>query len=169
MFYYISNLFIAIAISDGPGLVYFNGFVGYHGKNGCKEMCGQRGHHKPGGTHYYLALFKPHNYNIKRCDHNDIDFHQVLSSSPILYQANLCYLIASPNATQYKKHRLEIGISKPIIFLGLSPLHHFGIPKTFGSDIMHLIVLNMPDLLINLWWKTIDCETTNSRYTLTYQ
>jgi len=29
------HLFIALAVADGPGMVYLNGLVGYHGKNGC--------------------------------------------------------------------------------------------------------------------------------------
>ncbi|EGO02441.1 hypothetical protein SERLA73DRAFT_47761 [Serpula lacrymans var. lacrymans S7.3] len=156
--YYISNLFIAIAISNGPGLVYCNGFVGYHGKNSCKAMCEQKGRHKPGETHYYPALFKPHNY-----DHNEIDFCQVLPSSLTTYQANLQYLVVSLNATQYKKHRLEMGISKPSIFLRPLPRSIPGLVIIQFYHIMHLIALNIPDLLISLWWKTIDCETTSNK------
>jgi hypothetical protein len=41
-----------------------------------------------------------------------------------------------------------------------------GIPGCFGSDIMHLAALNLPDLLINLWHGTLDCDVSNNRSTL---
>jgi hypothetical protein len=34
-----SKLFFAMGAADGPGLVYLNGFVGHHGKNGCRVFC----------------------------------------------------------------------------------------------------------------------------------
>jgi hypothetical protein len=60
---------------------------------------------------------------------------------------------------------LQTGISKPSIFLGLNPLHRLGIPGCFGSDIMHLASLNIPDLLINLWRGTIDCDKNDDQST----
>jgi hypothetical protein len=36
-------------------------------------------------------------------------------------------------------------------FLGLNPNHRLDIPGCFGSDIMHLAALNIPELLIGLW------------------
>jgi hypothetical protein len=51
--------FSALNTADGPGMVYLNGFVGYHGKHGCRLYCGLKGRHKPGGSHYYPALLKP--------------------------------------------------------------------------------------------------------------
>ncbi|EGN96875.1 hypothetical protein SERLA73DRAFT_75722 [Serpula lacrymans var. lacrymans S7.3] len=106
---HVSHPFLAIANSDGPGLMYFNGFAGYHGKIGCRQLCGQKGRHKAGGPHYYPALLKPHNYSVEGCNHDDIDYRQVLPPTPGLYYQNLCFLIASPNVTQYKKRLLETG------------------------------------------------------------
>ena len=40
-----------------------------------------------------------------------------------------------------------------------------GIPGCFGSDIMHLAALNLPDLLINLWRGTLDCDVSDNRST----
>jgi hypothetical protein len=40
-----------------------------------------------------------------------------------------------------------------------------GIPGCFGSDIMHLASLNLPDLLINLWRGTLDCDESDNRST----
>jgi hypothetical protein len=76
--------------------------------------------------------------------------------------------MASPNETQFKKRRLETGISKPSIFLGLQPEKKIGVPGCFGSDIMHLAALNIPDLLINLWRGTFDCDKKDNRSTWTW-
>ena len=73
--------------------------------------------------------------------------------------------MSSPNETNYKKRRLATGISKPSIFLGLQHDKMLGIPSCFGSDIMHLGSLNLPDLLINLWRGTFDCDTSDKRST----
>jgi hypothetical protein len=40
-----------------------------------------------------------------------------------------------------------------------------GIPGCFGSDIMHLAALDLPDLLINLWHGTLDCDVSNNHST----
>ena len=71
--------------------------------------------------------------------------------------------MASPNERQYKKPCLETGISKSSIFLGLNPQHKVAIPLCFGSDIMHLESLNIPDLLIPLWRGTFDCDKNDSQ------
>jgi hypothetical protein len=70
--------------------------------------------------------------------------------------------MASPNEVQYVKRRLATGISKPSIFLGLYEAKTLGVPGCFGSDIMHLLLLNIPDLLINLWQGTFDCDTMDN-------
>ncbi|KAF8805539.1 hypothetical protein BYT27DRAFT_7224792 [Phlegmacium glaucopus] len=144
-----SKPFFAFGTTDGPGMMYLNGLVGYHGKHGCCLYCSITGRRKPGGSHYYPALLKPHNYTIDG---------SLPACSPDLYVKNLHYLMASGNETQYKKHCLVTGISKPSIFLGLQPQKSFPVPTCFGSDIMHLAALNIPDLLINLWCGTFDCD-----------
>jgi hypothetical protein len=73
--------------------------------------------------------------------------------------------VGSPNNAQYKDRRLATGITKPPIFLGLQPEKILGIPGCFGSDIMHLGVLNLPDLLINLWCGKFDCDNTDNHST----
>lgn len=80
-----------------------------------------------------------------------------------MYQANLRDVITAPNATQYKKRRLEAGISKPSIFLGFPTHSTLGVPVCFRLDIMHLGSLNLPDILINLWRGTLDCDKGDSR------
>ena len=87
--------FLALAVADGPGMVYLNGLVSYHRKNGCWLYCGVTGHHKPGGSHYYPALLKPHNYQVEGCDHNDINPYNIPSCSPERYQTNLRHLMGA--------------------------------------------------------------------------
>ena len=148
---FTSTLFLALATVDGPGMVYLNGLVGYHSKNGCRLYCGVTGRHKPGGAHYYPILLKPHNYDVEGCDHNDIDPYGIAACSLERYYENLRQLLLSNNITQYKKRWLETGITKPSIFIGLPCASTLGVLGCFGSDIMHLVALNLPDLLLSLW------------------
>ncbi|KAF8803010.1 hypothetical protein BYT27DRAFT_7226199 [Phlegmacium glaucopus] len=160
-----SEPFLCLATADGPGMAYLNGLVGHHGKNGCRLFCTLPGRHKQGGTHYYPALLKPNNYSVQGCDHPDVDVYQLPSSSVQDYEEKLKYVMGSRTETQYKRRRLETGISKPSIFLGLLPQHRFDIPGCFGSDIMHLASLNIPDLFINLWRGTFDCDGKDDKST----
>jgi hypothetical protein len=162
---FTSYPFLALGTADGPGMTYLNGLVGHHGKNGCRLYCSVKGRHKQGASHYYPALLKPLNYTVSGSDHNDVPYTNLPSCSPEIYHTNLRHLLASPNETQYKKRRLETGISKPSIFLGIQQTKILGIPGCFGSDIMHLACLNIPDLLINLWRGTFDCDRNDDRTT----
>ncbi|EDR10718.1 uncharacterized protein LACBIDRAFT_315413 [Laccaria bicolor S238N-H82] len=130
----ISKLFFAIGAADGPGLVYLNGFVGHHGKNGCRVFCSLIGRHKPGVSHYYPAFYKPHNYSVAGCDHGDYSYENPPPRSLEEFERLLRYLMASPNETQYKKRRLESGICKPSLILGLNPRHKTPLPRCFGPD-----------------------------------
>lgn len=159
---FTSKPFLALTTADGPGMTYLNGLVGHQGKNGCCLYCSLMRWRKPGGSTYYPALLKPHNFAVDGCDHEDISYANLPSCSKNEYIQNLCYLGASPNNAQYKNHHLATGITKPTIFLGLQPERILGIPGCFGSDIMHLSVLNLPDLLINLWHGTFDCDNTDN-------
>ncbi|KJA14969.1 hypothetical protein HYPSUDRAFT_149723, partial [Hypholoma sublateritium FD-334 SS-4] len=153
---FCSGLFLALNTADGPGMAYLNGLVGHHGKFGCRLYCSVPGRHKPNGPHYYPALLKPLDYIMPGCDHADISHDFPFQSSPQLYFFNLRHVLDSSNETQYKKRRLETGISKPSIFLGIQPVHILGIPGCFGSDIMHLGSFNISDLLLSLWRGTLD-------------
>jgi hypothetical protein len=74
----------------------------------------------------------------------------------------------SPNETQYHARCLATGISKLSIFSGLNSQHTLRLPHTVGSDIMHLGVLNLLDLMISLWCGTIDCTLPDDRSTWTW-
>ncbi|KAG1861768.1 hypothetical protein DFJ58DRAFT_871719 [Suillus subalutaceus] len=137
---YLSNLFLAIATADGPGLMYLNGLVGHHGKMGAVSTVDSQDASKPGGSHYYPALKKPLDYD---------------------YWDNLVALLSSRTEREYQQKRLETGISKPSIFLGFPEHCILGVPWCFGSDIMHLCSLNLPDLLIPLWRGTFKCDPTD--------
>ncbi|KAG1809193.1 uncharacterized protein BJ212DRAFT_1579764 [Suillus subaureus] len=160
---YLSFPFLALGTADGPGLAYLNGFVGHHGKNGCRLYCGLRGRHKMGCTHYYPVLLKPHDYNVAGCSHPDVNVNDIRGASAEMYWNNLIYVLQSSNETEYKQRRLETGISKPSIFLGFPAERTLGIPKCFGSDIMHLLLLNLPNLLLKLWRGTIECEPPDTK------
>lgn len=165
---FVSKPFFALGTADGPGMMYLNGLVGYHGKHGCRLYCPITGRHKPGGSHYYPAMLKPINYTIEGSDHDDLSYANLPTCSPQKYFENLRHLMAAANETQYKKRRLITGISKPSIFMGLMPQKSLGVPGCFGSDIMHLAALNLPDLLINLWRGTFDCDRRDDRSTWTW-
>ena len=108
-----------------------------------------------------FSLLKPLNYHVSGCDHGDVDPSSISSGSTHNYRENLRDLVSSSSDSQYKKRRLDTGISKPSIFLGLPGNHGLGVPGCFGLDIMHLVALNIPDLIINLWRGTFDCEKTD--------
>lgn len=131
-----------LAITGSSGVVFQN--------------CPTPGRHKTNGSHYYPALLKPLDYTMAGCDHPDLS-HFSTTTSRSHYFTNLRFLLASPNDTQYKKRRLETGIvGKPTIFLGLPTCSTLGIPRCFGSDIMHLGTFNLSDLLLPLWRSLFD-------------
>ncbi|KAF8840952.1 hypothetical protein BDN67DRAFT_990071 [Paxillus ammoniavirescens] len=151
---YLTNLFIAIATSDGPGLAYLDRLVGHHGKNRCRLYCGLPGRHKEGGSIYYPVTLKPDGPPIQGSDHPDLDPDEFCCSINT-YVANLAKVLSSPNDAQYKKS----------IFLGFPHGRTFGVPKCFGSDVMHLLSLNLPDLLISLWRGMLDCDSNDDKTT----
>jgi hypothetical protein len=138
-------------------MMHVTGFVGYHGKHGCRLYCGLQGRHEPAGKHYFPVLLKPADYEVDGCTHEDIDIRELPKPSREEYLANLQYLVALPSQSQYCAWRLETGISKPSIFSGLDHSSTLGLPYSAGSDIMHLAALNISDLLISLWHATIGC------------
>jgi hypothetical protein len=158
-----SKIFLALLTADGPGMMHVTGFVGYHGKHGCRLYCGLQGRREPAGKHYFPALLKPTDYDVEGCAHEDIDIRELPRPSREQYLANLQYLIASPSQSQYRARRLATGISKPSIFSGLDHSSTLGLPHSAGSDIMHLAALNISDLLISLWRATVDCTKPDDK------
>lgn len=155
--------FVALGTADGPGMANMAGMVGHQGKYGCRLYCGLPSRHREGDGHYYPVLLKPSNYNVQGCDHNDVsysDLGRFREDIAQRYRTNLKILCNSRNPTQYKDNRLETGICKQTIFSGL--LGTLGIPNMFVLDIMHLVSLNIPDLLLGLWRGTLKCYGNDS-------
>ncbi|KAG6896607.1 hypothetical protein C0992_007130 [Termitomyces sp. T32_za158] len=154
-----SKLYIALATADGPGMVYLNGLVGHSGKYGCRLWCGFSGRHKPGAPMHYPVLFKPDNYTVSGCDHDDVSPALVRPIDQAHYERSLKLVINAKTQRVYEIQRRETGICKPSIFSGLPHGTYLGIPNMFPGDIMHLI-LNLADLLLGLWRGKLDCAHT---------
>ncbi|KIM36421.1 hypothetical protein M413DRAFT_20524 [Hebeloma cylindrosporum] len=170
---FISNPFLALATADGPGMACLNGCVGHQGKIHCRLQCPLKGRHKPGASQYYPARLKPQDYSVPGCDHGDVDLNTLLETfdskeASSRYRENLLFVEQSPNAAEFKRRRLETGICKPSILLGIPEKHILGLPGCFPLDIMHLPALNIPDLFIPLWRGTFDCDKTDNRDTWTW-
>lgn len=164
--YFESNLYFMLGTADGPGMAYLSGRVGHHGRVHCRFQCPIVGRHKPGGSHYYPARFKPSGYAVAGCDHPDVDIKSELrrytsQQGAEKYIRDLTILVASANRAQYERNRLLTGICKPTIFMGLSPDRFLGVPACFGGDSMHLTALNIPDLLLALWRGTMMVDSTD--------
>jgi hypothetical protein len=160
--------FLALATADGPGMACLSGQVGHQGKVHCRLYCPLKGRHKPLAPQYYPARLKPYQYTVEGCDHPDIDLNTLLSKfsredTKAKYKANLDFVARSPNATEFKRRRLETGICKPSILSGLPEDRTLGIPACLPLDIMHLPALNIPDLFIPLWRGTFDCDKTDRK------
>ena len=152
------TLFFVFGTADLPGMAALSGHVGHTGCVGCRCGCGQIGRHKQGSGIYFPACLRPDNYNVEGCMHDDIDLRAPLHSGPSAqeraaaqYQRDLRYVLASVTQTEYKQHRLETGIAKATIFSGIPSDCRLSIPGLFPGDIMHLLGLNIPELLIGLW------------------
>lgn len=155
---HVSRPFLPLVTADGPGIAQVNGLVGHQGFHGCRLYCSLTGRHKPNAPHYYPALLKPQDYDIPGCNHETIDLH-TLNPNPSSeeYKKNLQYVCKSPTDAIYKCRRHETGISKPSLLGALS--RTLGMPGCLALDLMHLVLLNLPDLLLGLWHGTIDCDT----------
>jgi hypothetical protein len=156
---YVSNPYMALASADGPTMAYINRLVGHQGKIGCCLYCLFKGRLK--SSHYYPVCLKPE--DGEPGDHPDILPAEYGDNTFFDYNNQLKYVTESRNKTQYKARHLQTGVMKPGIFLGLQPKHTHTIPRCFGYNIMHLVSLNIPDLLVSLWCGTIDGNKDNWR------
>jgi hypothetical protein len=97
-----SKIFLALITADGPGMMHITGCVGYHGKHGCRLYCGMKGRREEHGKHYFPALLKPEDYNVRGCDRPDINVRELPKPSHDQYIQNLRKLIASTSDTNYR-------------------------------------------------------------------
>jgi hypothetical protein len=56
---FTSYLWFAFGMADTVGMAELNGWVGHHGRNGCRLLCPMPGRHKPGVGTYYPVMLKP--------------------------------------------------------------------------------------------------------------
>jgi len=161
-----SRVFILLGLADGLGLVYLNGLAGHSGAYGCRLYCPVQGRCKlDGGNHYYPAHFKPHNYAVIGCDHDNVSVKQLPIGNPLEYQKALNQVLSLRTKTEYQENRKATGVSRPSLFSRFPQDHVFAVLLCFGDDIMHLISLNIPDLLINLWCGSFDCDPQDNKRT----
>ncbi|KAG1834015.1 hypothetical protein DFJ58DRAFT_719384 [Suillus subalutaceus] len=145
------HLHLIFTTADVPGLVYWDGMVGHSGKNGCRMHCGVRGRRKTRGTHYYPALLKLRNRCVEGSDHADIDVFPIPLGVADDYAKNLELIVTAPSQRQYELKKTDTGLTKPPLILGLSPQHCLGVP-----------LRNLSDLLLALWYGTMDCAPTDN-------
>ena len=140
--------------ADTVGMAELNGWVGHHGRNGCRILCSMPGRHKPGAGTYYPVMLKPHGSIPSGSSHQDIDINSITTPSPDEYSKRLYHVLCSTSTREYERRRKETGICKPSIVAALSK--SIAIPKCFPADTMHLFALNISQLLISLWRGNID-------------
>lgn len=160
---FTSQPFFFLGTADGPGLATIHRQVGHHGACGCCKYCGLRGRHKPGGPHYYPTLLKPIDYSLPRCDHDNVNVYNFPRLSAQQYIESINNLMWCKTDAQFRLTQKASGLCKPSIFLGLDPRHSSGLPRCLSIDHMHVIAINLPDLLLSLWHGTIDSDRNNAR------
>ena len=156
-----SKPFVHLGTADGPGMQYLNGLTGHSGAYGCRLYCPVKGRRK--GNHYYPALLKPLSYDVIGSNHADIDPKHLPIGQSAEYQKALNVVLSSRNPTKHLENRRDTGITKPSIFSGFPAEHTYALPNSFGSDLMHLVSLNIPDLLLGLWRGTIKCDPADDK------
>jgi hypothetical protein len=142
------------ATADTVGMAELNGWVGHHGRNGCRILCSMPGRHKPGAGSYYPAMLKPLGPLPPGSSHPDININSITTPTLDEYNERLHHVLGSRSAREYERRRRETGICKPSIVSALPKA--IPVPKCFPADTMHLFGLNISQLLISLWRGTID-------------
>ena len=80
-----------------------------------------------------------------------------------LYFKNLHWLVPCVTDTEFKLVCKETGLCKPSLLVGLDLRQSSGLPGCLAIDHMHIIVINLPDLLMGLWRGTLDCNKKGSK------
>ena len=152
---------ILFGTADSLGSASMSGMVGHSGRYGCHLYCDMLGRRRDGDTHYYPVMKLPRAYSIEGCCHADIsveDLRQYRKNLPWKYERNINHLLSATSEKMFRKHQLDVGLCKQTLFSGL-PVQLLRIPSIFTMDIMHLSVLNDPDLFLKLFTGKLDvCE-----------
>ena len=160
-----SKPYVLLGAADGPGLAYLNGLTGHSGAFGCRLYCPVKGRRKVDASHYYPALLKPLSYAVEGCDHPDVNGSHLPIGNRTEYKTALDLVLNSRTQAQHTLNRKNTGITKPSIFSGFPENHCLGVPHCFGTDLMHLISLNIPEILIKLWRGTLECDPNDDKET----
>jgi hypothetical protein len=145
--------------------VFLNGLTGHHGYFSCRLYCPNKGRRAPGEKTYYPAHLKPDNYAVHGCDHEDFNFNRLPVRPDGEYQRNVTFVLASRNPTEYHRRRKQTGVVKPSILIGLVSHRKLSLPGCCAMDLMHLISLNITDLLLLLWRGTMKCKAPDNKET----
>ena len=163
----LSRVFFALATADAVGLAEIDGRVGHHGARACRVGCDMKGRHKPGSGHYCAAHLRPDGSDLaEKSNHPDYDFSRhPTTPSTQTYIDNLNKVVNSLGKPDFEKNRYLTGISKPSIISGLDKRLTLPVPRCFTVDLMHLLFINIAELLIPLWRGTLRCDPTDSKAT----
>jgi hypothetical protein len=156
---------VVFGMADSPGSAFMLGMVSHSGRSGCCLYCDMPSRCRKGDGHYYPTMNCPSNYNVNGCCHPDIsddDLEKFQTGLPGKYKQNLDLLLAMKTQTDYKTMRLALGLCKQTLFSGL-PCQPLPVPSLFTMDIMHLSVLNEPDLFMKLFTGKLDVYEPDDR------
>jgi hypothetical protein len=153
---FLAFLFLLLVLADAVAMAELTASVGHHGKRGCRLLCDFPGRNKPGGSHYYPALFRPTDLDEDHSDHSDIDVHDVSIVDTDKYKRDLHWVLRSSTNVEYNQRRLETGLRKATIFQSLPRI--LEIPTCFPGDIMHQPVINLTALIFDLWCDRKACR-----------
>jgi hypothetical protein len=163
-----SRPLVLFGTADSPGSASMSGMVGHGGKFGCRLYCDMPGRRRFGDSHYYPAMKAPlGDYDVPGCCHPDVtetDLNVYRSNLPRKYSENLGYLLGASTLAEYRSRRLAVGLCKQALFSGL-PCQPIPVPSIFTMDIMHLSVLNEPDLFLKLFTGKLDVSEPDDRET----
>ena len=158
-----SRVVVLLNTADAVALTELDGRVGHHGAQGCRLGCSMKGRHKPSSGHYYAVHLRPNGYTIAGCDHPDVDIRNLTEPSCEIYETELRKIIQATDQNDYEKKRKETGISKPSILSGLVKSLTLPVPLCFSIDLMHLLCLNIGELLLPLWRGQLKCDPTDNK------
>ena len=160
-----SRPLVVFGTADSPASAFMSGMVGHSGCTGCCLYCDIPSRHCTHDGHYYPAMNHPYDYKVLGCCHPDIsddDLEKFQEDIPGKYKANLNCLLAASTLSEYKSLCLALGLCKQTIFSGL-PCQPLPVPSIFTMDIMHLSVLNEPDLFLKLFTGKLDVYEPDDR------
>jgi len=146
----LSYLFLLLVLADAVAMAQLSGSVGHHGRKGCRLLCGLIGRNKIHGSHYYPALLRPNGFDAHRTSsHPDIDINALPVPTPRQYRTDLFHVLSSGTNAEHERRRFHTGIGKPSIFSGMTRI--LPLPTCFAGDLMHQPILNLANLLFDLW------------------